>query len=485
MLETGNWLVPYVGGEPYLRKPPAINWAIALAFLVTGRQDEFVARLPSVLGVLALACTTLWCGRRWLGDRYALVAAIAVLTTVALGDKGRLAEIEALYVAVFGIALLLWIWCLDRSDWERWILPAIPLGLGLLLKGPLHYLFFYGIVAPVLWRAKRLRELATLPHLLSLVLGAGIFGVWAVPHLMTPEAVRAADTWSSQFSDRLEVGGFRWTDWLVNFPRALSNFLPWVLFFPLGAAAAPQRSALVFGLTWGSIATFLVVMAIPESVPRYTMPLLVPIALLASYRIKELFTSPAHSGSPEAPARPVPRAAALTVWKALLLAASVSLALVAAVGFFWAGNRVFLVAAGLCGILLLWYFSVRRPVRAEQWMAATGFLAVGCVLAYCGLILPRLQEREILRPRAAQIAAVVPPPATLYAIDPGSQQVFYYLRKPWHLIPRWEQLPADARYLLVMDKDLDDLKARFDGRLKELLSYEDKSGKRSRVYEVE
>ena len=32
MLETGNYLVPQVGGETYFRKPPLINWLVALSF---------------------------------------------------------------------------------------------------------------------------------------------------------------------------------------------------------------------------------------------------------------------------------------------------------------------------------------------------------------------------------------------------------------------------------------------------------------------
>src|SRR3954462_13625080 len=57
MLETGNYLVPYVGGEPYLRKPPLVNWVIAGMFKLTGVRSEWTARLPSVLCVLALAMT--------------------------------------------------------------------------------------------------------------------------------------------------------------------------------------------------------------------------------------------------------------------------------------------------------------------------------------------------------------------------------------------------------------------------------------------
>ena len=37
MLETGNWLVPQVGSEPYFRKPPLVNWLVAASFKVMGR----------------------------------------------------------------------------------------------------------------------------------------------------------------------------------------------------------------------------------------------------------------------------------------------------------------------------------------------------------------------------------------------------------------------------------------------------------------
>src|SRR5262245_29401826 len=54
---TGNWLVPYLGSEPYLRKPPLINWVIAGSFKLTGVRNEWTARLPSALAVLAMGAT--------------------------------------------------------------------------------------------------------------------------------------------------------------------------------------------------------------------------------------------------------------------------------------------------------------------------------------------------------------------------------------------------------------------------------------------
>ena len=57
MLDTGRWIVPQVGGVPYLSKPPLINWLVAAAFRVSGTRSEWAARAPSALAVLALALT--------------------------------------------------------------------------------------------------------------------------------------------------------------------------------------------------------------------------------------------------------------------------------------------------------------------------------------------------------------------------------------------------------------------------------------------
>src|SRR3954468_9513603 len=55
MLESGNYLVPQVGGEDYFRKPPLINWAVAASFKVFGVRNEWTARFPSVLALLAVS----------------------------------------------------------------------------------------------------------------------------------------------------------------------------------------------------------------------------------------------------------------------------------------------------------------------------------------------------------------------------------------------------------------------------------------------
>src|SRR5579864_6062089 len=47
-IASGNYLDLTWNGAPYLKKPPALFWMIALSFKTLG-EGEFAARLPSVL----------------------------------------------------------------------------------------------------------------------------------------------------------------------------------------------------------------------------------------------------------------------------------------------------------------------------------------------------------------------------------------------------------------------------------------------------
>ena len=468
MLETGNWLVPYVGGRPYLRKPPMVNWLAALSFTATGHQDEWSARLPSVIAVLLLALGAYLCSRNWLGEDHALLAGIAILSTICLLDKGRLIEIEALYVAAFGLGLVLWLGL--RTIWSRWILSAIPLGFGLLLKGPLHLLFFYGIVVLILWRQRRLNELWSLAHFSAIGLMIAIFAAWAIPHLQTPEARTATKEWSDQFTGRLALQEFHWKEWLLNYPRALSNFLPWILFLPFGRTKNLENEPFVFGLEIGSLVTFLIVMLAPGALPRYTMPLLVPVCLLATYRIKQ---NPSLN----------------RLWKHVLTALTAGLLLASVVGFFFVRDHTFIgCSAILCFLTLLSIWPIRVVNRKQSsdvrnlamW---TGALAVAAMFFYVDAILPRMSQT--LRQRAALIAKTIPPGEPLYAVDPGPQPVFFYLRKPWFYVADWDRLPAGAKYVLAAEKDQPVPAQRFGQTARPVLHYKDRGEKEFSLYVVD
>jgi 4-amino-4-deoxy-L-arabinose transferase-like glycosyltransferase len=397
MLETGNYILPYVGGEPYLRKPPLINWLVAGSFKLFGARNEWTARLPSVLCVLLVALAFLFVARRALGRNGAFFAALMWLTNFGMIEKGRLIEIEALYVSLFGIALIWWLtfWQQRRSAWLMWIVPGVVLGLGILAKGPLHLLFFYGIVLAVLFRAGELRSLAHPAHLLSVVLMLGIFAAWAVPYWRMTQGENTAHVWSRQFTGRLAGDDFKLGSWLMNMPRAFAYGLPWaaLLLFVRSAFGDSRAGQLARSIAYATAGLFVIANVIPGALPRYAMPLLVP-----------------------------------AIWL---------------VGMILTSRNVVTPA---------WASGVARFVTPDIVRRTAIVIAAG-VCIYGVAIVPLLQTREKVRNVARAIDAAVPAGERLYVVDPEYQPWLFYVRSPFSYASSVAALPADARYFLVQGRD--------------------------------
>ena len=391
MLATGDYLVPQVGSEPYFRKPPLVNWLVAGSFKLFNTRNEWTARLPSVLCVLVVALAFIGVARRSLGANGAVAAALMWLTNFGLLEKGRLIEIEALYVSLTALAFICWLsWSNEpRWRWLAWTVPWIFLGLGLLAKGPLNLVFFYAIVIAVLWQARQLRQLRSAPHVIGVLLMLGIFAAWAVPLLQMMNHANVENIWSRQFSGRVSGEDFHLTSWLLNIPRGLAYLLPWTILFPFARFAQlenEEERKFCRALSLGIALPFLVISLVPGALPRYTMPLLAAAIWLLAIFIRE------HA--------------------------------------------------------LVWPKSLRRAIT---W---TSFAVVGAMLIYSVGIIPFLQRRAKVRPIAAQITAAIPPNEPLYAVDPDYQPFLFYVQRPIVYFDRVDELPVEARYLLVQpDKE--------------------------------
>lgn len=392
MIETGNYLVPQVGSEPYHRKPPLVNWLVSASFNLTGIRNEWTARLPSALCVLAVALAFLTVARGSLGTNGSLIAALVWLANFGTIEKGRLIEIEALYVSLFGLALIFWLswWRERRSPWLTWIVPSIFLGLGMLAKGPLHLLFFYAVVIAVLHFEGELRKLLSLAHLTGLLIIMGIFAAWAVPYWQVMGEADLAQTWSVQLTGRLTGEDFKLESWPLNIPRGVAYFLPWTLFLPFVAKvkwASVSELNLARALCWGAAVPFLLVNLLPGGLPRYSLPALVPACWLMAMTL--------------------------------------------------AANEV------------RWPGKFARPQFRFRFVLGTAAAAGLLLCIYARAVIPALQGRAKVRPIAAQIDGLVPESEPLYALDPDFQPFLFYVRSRLVYVNRLEEVPESARYLLV------------------------------------
>jgi 4-amino-4-deoxy-L-arabinose transferase-like glycosyltransferase len=431
MLKSGNYIVPEVGGNPYFRKPPLVNWLVAASFRIFGVRNEWTARFPSAVAVLVMAIAFVTVGRASLGPRGSIVAALIWMTNIGMIEKGRLIEIEALYISLCGLAIIFWLSFLvqRKSPWLVWVPAFVFLGLGLLAKGPTHLIFFYAIVLAVLWQMKEWRLLIHPAHFAGLAIMLAIFAAWAIPFLHSTTTHVAAVKWSNQFTGRLQGIDFKFVTWIQNIPRGLIYFLPWVLLFPFVRFSkfhdyAEQR--LARALAWGIGVPFLAVNLVPGALPRYSMPVIASASwLLAMTYARHALQSPWGKGTTHE-----------RTWVKIV-------ALFVGVG---------LVVGG-----------IGYPLRAVV-----------------------LRNRQQVKKAAAEINSVVPPNETLYAVDPEYQPVFFYVKAPLEYVSDVQELPADAHYFLVQsDKEAEatntarwtsrraHLRARVrDYRKRELLLYE-------------
>ena len=479
MLDGGSWIVPQIGGVDYLSKPPLVNWLAAAAFEVEslfqgrGSRSEWAARAPSVLAVLALALTMTAALGGLLTPRGALFAAVCALTNLGLMEKGRLAEIEALYISLYGIALALWLggWRDDtlRADSGRpprhgrtWTVPWVFLGLGLLTKGPLHLFFFYAVVLAVVGSAGRWRDLLNRAHLAGVGIMLAIFALWAVPYLHQTAAHRAGGVWLAQFQGRLEVDErFRFGVWLLNIPRGLINFLPWVVLLPLVWRPAPgdwpdADRALLVGGRWAVLGCFLAVSLAPGGQPRYTLPLLVPASILLGLACRRGWDSVEVDGAlppwlgvvwTRTAAAGVALAGVLAPWAALFGGGG---------GLRWAVAVAVMLAAGwLAWRVVPWKLPPPwERVRPYQLLPLTLASAAAMALLtwdYASGVVPLLRARESVRPAARVINRVIAADpdsiaraAPICVLRPGFVPFLYYLHPPLAYLQEKKELDTAA-----------------------------------------
>ncbi|HMF46326.1 MAG TPA: glycosyltransferase family 39 protein [Candidatus Udaeobacter sp.] len=397
MLETGNYIVPQVGSNPYYRKPPLVNWLVAASFKFFGVRNEWTARLPSALSVLAVAIAFVTVARASLGARSSIIAAMIWLTNIGIIEKGRLIEIEGLYVSLCGLAIIFWLsfFLQKKSPWLMWLPASVFLGLGLLAKGPTYLVFFYGIVIAVVAYWKDWRVLVHPAHLVGLVVMFGIAAAWAIPFVYSTTSQVAIEKWFGQYAGRLKGVDFKFFDWIQNVPRALIYFLPWCLLFPFARfSKLPKQSEqrLASALSWGIVVPFLAINLVPSALPRYSMPAIVPASWL--------------------------------------------------LGMICASNA---------------FQSPRRWMRDEGvWIkVVAAFVAVGLVIGAIGYPVTAiiLRSRQQVKTAAAEINAVVPPTETLYAVNPDYQPVFFYVKAPVQYVCSVKTLPHNVRYFLVRNKN--------------------------------
>lgn len=141
MVRTNSYVVPRLGGQVHVHKPPLFYWLAAVSCKLRGAVTLGAFRAPSALaGILTLIIALLWAEE--VGNVIAAVSAAALLSvTFLFALLARRGSFEALFAFGCGASLLVWFKFLLRGGTTLGIAATLLFALTLMTKATPAFLF--------------------------------------------------------------------------------------------------------------------------------------------------------------------------------------------------------------------------------------------------------------------------------------------------------------------------------------------------------
>jgi 4-amino-4-deoxy-L-arabinose transferase-like glycosyltransferase len=180
MIQRGDYVVPWFNGAWRFDKPVLIYWCQIASYRVLGDND-FAARLPSVLFTTATALLLVRWGRKISGDnKTGFLAGAMFVTALHVALIGRIATADM--AMIFFVTIAAWSgWELTRpenlSRKKWWWTFYVALALGFLAKGPVAWLPLVGMILGRVLRKEHFR-LPLKETLLGLCLALAVVALW-------------------------------------------------------------------------------------------------------------------------------------------------------------------------------------------------------------------------------------------------------------------------------------------------------------------
>ena len=155
ILQTGDWIVPMMAGEPFMEKPPLFYLAAAALAKLTSPilplHDG--ARLASGLFVGLTLIAVGWAARRSWGEGYGRGAVLLMLSCLGLLIHAHMMLTDLALTAGFAIALAGFVACHRSLRWSG-LLLGTGIGMAFLAKGLIGFgvIAITALVLPIIFR---------------------------------------------------------------------------------------------------------------------------------------------------------------------------------------------------------------------------------------------------------------------------------------------------------------------------------------------
>lgn len=278
MMLSGNYITPTLHGDFYYNKPPLYNWLLVLFFELSGQVNEWTARLPNVLSLLAFGGTVYYFFQKHYSRKIAFINALALISCgrILFWDS-MLALIDIGFSwVVFTSFMVIYHQFEKGKYWKLFLISYLLISVAFMMKG-LPALVFQGVTLLVYFAyRRRLLKLFHPAHFTGILLFVLIVGGYylAYSYYNGLDVLMENLVWESFKRTPVNYG---WTDTLLHlfsFPlEMVYHFLPWslmgVYFFRKKMIRIIRQDAFVTFNLIIFLANILVYWASPEAYPRY------------------------------------------------------------------------------------------------------------------------------------------------------------------------------------------------------------------------
>jgi 4-amino-4-deoxy-L-arabinose transferase-like glycosyltransferase len=357
MMVRGDWVVPTFNYQPWLEKPVFVYWLMIGSFQLFG-VTEFAARFPSAVFAVGTALLAYHLGRRLIRPQVGLWAGLVLATTLNFVIIGRAATHDAALIFCTTASLLAYVAAMGPTFWRRgtafppllppsgsnggqavapsrlarfravlprswwqFVLMYLPLGVAVMIKGPLGVLLPIASLGMFVWiSGSWISTIGCEPagvsprRRLAAMLADFPAATWAMrPFTLAAIVLVIAAPWFVTAEIRTHGGISRVFFWEHNvqyilhpqqghagssfyfYPLALIvGFFPWTIALALGAvsmarrirrSAAGQRASML-AIVW--CVTWIVVMSlVGTKLPHYIVPTYPLLSVVAGLAIVE------------------------------------------------------------------------------------------------------------------------------------------------------------------------------------------------------
>jgi 4-amino-4-deoxy-L-arabinose transferase-like glycosyltransferase len=285
---SGDFLVPYINGEPYSHKPPLLFWLIQLGwglFGVNGWWPRLVAPLCALAAIpLLLKLEKLLWNEKQEQDSYPIWVLFGTLLFAGFVTLVMF-DLLLMLCTMAGMIGILNLRNQKRIPGLLWLGAGV--GLGVLAKGPVILLHVLpaAIVAP--WWAPELKGRFGrwyLDLLLGVLLGAAIALAWALPAAyFGGEAYRNAIFWG-QTAGRVSESFAHRSPWWYYLPLLPVILFPWFVWPRFWKGISVKDEGQKFLSAW-LLLTVIGFSLVSGKQAKYLVPMLPAFALLAGHAL--------------------------------------------------------------------------------------------------------------------------------------------------------------------------------------------------------